>query len=562
MYQNLFEGILVTEFTKFDNPEEFKIGAYLTKNASETSFTVFTNNVLDSSFDEKSFDKLHVNNVIHAEQPGSGKSTYMIDQINSNHSKRHLIIGPTHELLEELESKIDVPFKVICGFEHGCAKYGKNEYPEIEKMHKDRVPAYAICIRHSCVGRCRYREQFQHLKDKEYSIGIPINLLVIVDFNAFDRIYVEESTQKNGQYEDEMKKIEVYKEWKKVQRLFSKKTQEMFISFLKEMDPNILLSSDIDFAYKIRDYNEKVAQSSPDDVSFMKDVCKLNFDRIFLLLEFKKAIDEVNKDKTNLVNTAINNVKSSYLSSGSISKYSIILDWQIVLFYMQMQSGLKQLTYLWATFAMGAFKSEMQLFENWFPRYKTWNLCITSSKKNLSSYIYLYSKKGYFKGYFDKYNFDSIREKIKYQKKLGKKVSVLTFKDVIKRETFLGVDAFHFGASHGVNKYSNYDVLFVIGTYLPGLEFYRKEWVKYYPNEQFPDNINKDGKTDVEYSDDGEYKLPVNEKLRYIYEQNFMEEVYDSIHRVRPLNNSRTIFYYGKNMPYKLKDELYYVKTE
>lgn len=94
------------------------------------------------------------------------------------------------------------------------------------------------------------------------------------------------------------------------------------------------------------------------------------------------------------------------------------------------------------------------------------------------------------------------------------------------------------------------------------MEFYRKEWVKYYPNEQFPDNINKEGKTDIEYSDDGDYKLPINEKLRYIYEQTFMEEVYDSIHRVRPLNSPRTIFYFGKNMPYKLKDELYYVKKD
>lgn len=550
----------MTEFTQFDNPEEFKIGAYLAKNASEISFTVFTNNSLDSSFNKESFDKLYINNVIHAEQPGSGKSTYMIDQINRNNSKRYLIIGPTHELLEELESKIDVPFKVICGFEHGCAKYHDEKYPEIEKMHKDKVPAYAICIRHSCVGRCRYREQFQYLKDKDCSIGIPLNLLVIVDFSAFDRIFVEESTQKNGHYEDEMKKTEVLKEWRKVERLFGKKTHEMFMSFLKEMDPNILLSSDIDFAYEIMDYNEKVAVNSPDDASFMKDVCKLNFDRIFLLLEFKKAIDEANKDKTNLVATEINNVKISYSSAGSISGYSIVLEWQIIIFYMQMQSS--QLTYMWATFDMAAFKSQMQLFESWFSRYKTWNLCITSSKKNLSSEIYLYSKKGYFKGYFDSYKFDSIREKIKYQKKLDKKVAVLTFKDVIKGDTFLGADAFHFGASHGVNKYAKYDVLFVIGTYLPGLEFYRKEWVKYYPNEQFPDNINKEGKTDVEYSDDGEYKLPINEKLRYIYEQNFMEEVYDSIHRVRPLNNPRTIFYYGKNMPYKLKEELYYVKKD
>lgn len=550
----------MTEFTEYKNPEGFNIDSYLIKGIPEGDYTLFTNNTLDSSFDQSSLDKVYINNVIHAEQPGSGKSTYMIDQINSEKSKRHLIIGPTHELLEELESKIKIPFKVICGFEHGCPKYNDKKYPQIKEMHDAKVPAYAICMRLKCAGRCRYREQFAFLKNKKISIGIPVNLLVIVNFDDFDRIFVEESTQKNGHYEDKQKQKELIKEWLKVKHIFGEEKRNKFMSFLKEMDYNILLSSGMDLSYKIREYNEVMAGSSPDDASFMKKVCKLNFDRLIMLLEFKKAMDKTRKDNPDSINTPINNVSVSYSKTGSISGYSIVLDWQIILFYMQMEFD--QLTYMWATFDMAAFKSQMQLFESWFPRYKTWNLCMTSSMKNLSSTIYLYSKNGYYRSYLKEYDLEAIREKIKYQKKLGKKVAVLTYKNAIKKDKFLGADAFHFGASHGVNKYTNYDVLFVVGTYLPGVEFYRKEWVRYHPTEQFPDIINKEGKTDIEYSDDGEYKLPVNEKLRYIYEQTFMEEVYDSIHRVRPLNNPRTIFYYGKNIPYKLKDELYYVKKD
>jgi len=89
--------------------------------------------------------------------------------------------------------------------------------------------------------------------------------------------------------------------------------------------------------------------------------------------------------------------------------------------------------------------------------------------------------------------------------------------------------AINFGAAHGINTFSDYDAIIVIGTYMPNQKTLEKEFNIYFRGEEFPTKFIPKIENNTAFYEDS--------RLQKIYHEQFEQNEYDSINRIRPLNN-------------------------
>lgn len=488
------------------------------------------------------------NHFIDARQPGVGKTTNMLNSINSNTKGKDLVIASTHEFLEEIDKKIKKEFVVLKGFSRACRKYNDEtkEGEIIREMYRKEIPNKVICMYMKCKGACCYRNQFSQASKEDVSVGMPIQFLHLYDFSLFNSVHIEERVQ--GHFELKWNSKEILKELFKLNNYIDPKKLKQIVEYIKNKDLENLQHEADFLSNAIQESNEKKVamyrkvykEVAKPDSRFLNHICKLNVNKLLFYLELES------RDKENKLKTFFNSISLSY---------------QQLLFYKQLNYNIN-LKYNCATFPKNEFLHDLKVFEELYPQYTGVVQIKRSHHKNKNVKIIKMGNSGHYKSHLNS-QLTTYEPKIKklirnekYNKK--KKVCVLTYKRLIKDGIFLGSDAFWFGASHGINKYRKYDVLIVLGTYLPNLDAYKDYFLEHHSDEDVPNFdgfIKSDGKM-----------IPKDERLKAFYKEKFEDDVYDSVHRLRPLwqNNRKniTIYWFGNNVPEKLKEEFDYEERD
>ncbi|WP_094226494.1 hypothetical protein [Methanolobus psychrotolerans] len=472
---------------------------------------------------------------VNAKQPGTGKSTNLINNINENNKlenkKKILVVLPTHELAEEMGKKIENKkyFVILKGLKPGCMNYDKDD--EIRKMYENEVPTAAICSFKKCKGNCHYRNQFSIYKKKGISVLMPKEMLHVIDFNDFDEIYIDERVE--GTFLIEWDQVKIIKQ---ITKLWNHpKVKPDFLNSLKEAvrnkDIGTLSSLSDEFIKKANEYNLLVGTNGKSVSSVMDRACKLRFSNLIMFLEFEKE-------------------------TGETKYYKSIIHYQHLLFYKQLDAGCK-IEYLCASFPQEIFLNRLKKFEKLFPAYKGYVVICSTNITNKGVIIYKHGDSGFYKNHIEN-QIESSKSRIlkvikreKYNR--GKKVCILTYKKLVNnKKKFFGCDVIWFGASHGINKFAEYDVIIVIGTYMLNMDAYIEYYLENMEDECLPDfsDFTKE---------DGILK-PKDPKLRKFYEELIENDVYDSVHRLRPLQKRKdgadvVIHWFGNNISQRLLDE-------
>ncbi|AFV22856.1 hypothetical protein Mpsy_0647 [Methanolobus psychrophilus R15] len=218
----------------------------------------------------------------------------------------------------------------------------------------------------------------------------------------------------------------------------------------------------------------------------------------------------------------------------------------------------KTITYIDATFAKrkSLYKELILQFKELFPEYTC--ICeIIEQDAEINSNIWIPKN---FNCKFNKSDMQDdlkayqkiIQNKITYLKNLGKKICILTYQNQIKKDdkTLFGCPALHFGSAGGINKFENNDVLFVIGTYRPPEDWFRKQWNLYYAarHGEMPSlRWIVDEKNRTSY--------PSNEMLNYLFQSIWIPiQTENIIHRVRPSRHDVDVYWFGYNIPESFKN--------
>jgi hypothetical protein len=551
-------------------------------------------------------------NIIDARQPGIGKTEDLVEHVAANPHKRYLIIANTHMVLEEMVTRVhainpEVRCQIIKGFSKACPKYD-----EVKDLHEKGVHARTICTRMNCAnspGRpCTYRTQWDIWNEDGNiicNVLIPINMVHIFDFADFDEAIIEESTSTNGYYEYEFNRQDIITDlsllvgfgklsMKDLVRLVKamsegdvktirgmepmlteainahnthismkyQKNKHMFLNcVVKSRIPSVVMYMDLMAAMKSAkvveiekksaasiEYSHKCIEQELADIEFHEDVTpqeiaefKAKFKAEFRI-PLLGTIDEIERSKDASIQRIEKNKKEDYLKTS----------WQNIIFYKQLQAGC-DVYYNNTIFPERLFLSQLQQFQAMFPEYRQESIIYETFHTNKNSTIEFRTNTGFYKTHILKQfkdHYKKIKDKVRYHKKKGQKVAIVTFKVIVDKGKgkFCGADAFYYGSFGGVNTFRDYDVLIVIGTLIPPEEWYQEKWDAMYPGEDMPPIMYD--------KSDPEYMVPENERLMLLFEELWLPEVYNIIHRVRPLQHNVKIFWYGKNIPPKLRSEL------
>ncbi|WP_407282353.1 hypothetical protein V7O61_06555 [Methanolobus sp. WCC1] len=536
-------------------------------------------------------------NIIDCRQPGSGKTQNAVEYVAVHPEMKFLIIGNTHLLLEEINSRIAeinpaAKGRVIRGFSKACPKYETHD--DIKDAHEAGVPPKAICIRMECQnspGRpCGYRTQYEGLFDElgqpQINVLIPINLIEAFDFSVFDCIIIEESTATNGKYERDYDFAFIKKEMGKLQysRGYGKsgflkyEDQLDFIRAINKRDAKAIkkmapmLQEAID---KHNTYTAVMHQKRKMQSTFIDDIVKVRLNSLIMCLEFRNGrmkkrltkIEQINReiladntyqeaqmkeilaDLNKLKNDALKNYQHSIDMEKATDTDHFQATWQEIIFYQQLRAKC-DIRYNNTTFSKRIFLRQVENFQQLFPEYRQESIIVESDNVNQDTRIKVKNNNGFYKSYIESYyklHGKELRNTINYWKRKNKKILAITFKQLVKNGKFCGVDAFWFGGFGGTNDFRDYDILIVFGSPIPPESWYQETLESTFPDEEMPETI--------EYEDTPDWKRPTNEMLRFLFDEVWMMQIYNDIHRVRPLEHNVKIIWFGKNIPPKLTRE-------
>ena len=243
------------------------------------------------------------------------------------------------------------------------------------------------------------------------------------------------------------------------------------------------------------------------------------------------------------------------------------LTWLEVIMFKQMRSNVSVIfTDTMLQFKHEEFVEKIRRFQQRFPEYTQRTILHYTAETNKASVIKQVPTNAFFTGYVkaDLKGQSSAKKFISNQKAKhpDKKICVLTYKKLItndkhkiqgKEYTFMGCDAFWFGSAGGINKFEDYDLLVVIGTYMPPTPWYKDMWAETYPSIPFP---YADEEFLFETSEDKREVMPADSKLRTMFQNRWIPEIYNCVHRIRPLSHDVEIQWFGKNIPHALEREL------
>ncbi|ADI73268.1 hypothetical protein Metev_0343 [Methanohalobium evestigatum Z-7303] len=355
---------------------------------------------------------------------------------------------------------------------------------------------------------------------------MPIHFLfyVDIDFNSFDNIFIEETINNNNLRKQSQ--VDYLKEIFKLNN--GNKNIKHLLNNIRDciLDYDYEKFSELqnDFSSVIYEHNRSILN---DDRKRKMDFCNINTNELFFHLLFNRT---------------------------SNPNPQTACEWLI--FYKQMESG-KNIVYNSASFRKHQFFHHLRMFREIFPQYSPVIRLYHTEHSNPNTHIIRMTKdraiyKSWMLSYFDDYS-DRLWKLVKNKRyNQNKDVCFLTYKYLIenkldkhgltKENTIFGSQAFWFGAGHGINTYEGFDVLIVFGDHLAGSQHYREYFLAYYPRDDLPN------------FDDVDKGIPQDRRLLEQFYA-FQLDIYDAVHRLRPLKNNITIYWFGLYIPPELLNE-------
>jgi len=149
----------------------------------------------------------YIRETIHdSRQQGIGKSYRIIQQVIEEKDKNHVIIAPSHALLDEYcihFENAEVEHVKLMGFKKTCSILRDKKNPDYEDVLNfydvKKLFPYTICMLMGCKdsGNCQYKKQWSSIYDENRNICktvlLPANLLPLIDFQEFSgEVFVDE----------------------------------------------------------------------------------------------------------------------------------------------------------------------------------------------------------------------------------------------------------------------------------------------------------------------------------------------------------------------------------
>ena len=189
-----------------------------------------------------SVGRTHYHHKINADQPGSGKTKELIEKLEATEEGQDLIIGSSHELLDELKTRCARKIVIMRGFTKSCSNWNQNvdgELTDVAKkirlMHEKEVPNHVICACMECQNRCHYREQFTDYKEPDIIIAMPVQLVHLFDeFSQFNSVNIEERVQ--GKFDLKWDSDKIKMEFYKLKNNLSIKYYNKILEAIKTKD--------------------------------------------------------------------------------------------------------------------------------------------------------------------------------------------------------------------------------------------------------------------------------------------------------------------------------------
>ena len=117
---------------------------------------------------------------------GCGKS-YNLRQKLKDFDGNFIVISKEHKLLDEYE---ELPNCVhLKGFNSLCSKFDEDL---VQIMFKKELPRSLICTTMECKGKCKYKDQFKDLEDKNILMTLAMLNTGIIDTAEYDFIAFDE----------------------------------------------------------------------------------------------------------------------------------------------------------------------------------------------------------------------------------------------------------------------------------------------------------------------------------------------------------------------------------
>jgi hypothetical protein len=290
----------------------------------------------------------------------------------------------------------------------------------------------------------------------------------------------------------------------------------------------------------------------------------LDFAKIYnVKTTFKNNVESQHVDDEYMF-ACINSLRTHYKIADDVDAV-IKVKFMHMLFFMHMSSCRKiEIADATLRFRQEYFLKDLMEFKKWFPEYKV-KVTMKIATKESDSVIWIRHD------IIDKINKTGIRDRNEWKKNYekfkwiikklddqGKSVCVLTFMDKITfidgnkdNGKLLGCPAFYYKSAPGVNKWEDYDVVIVIGTFLPSTDELEGFWNEYYAKEHgkmpgFKWTTNDKTRT----------VLPTHPLVKDLFEKFVLNgEIYNTVHRVRPGNKPTEIYWFSYNLPSALKEE-------
>ena len=511
-----------------------------TKIKEDFSLTRYISDDVDNSKDTI------LNYYVDRSQPGSGKTQEVKKKIKAQANvekesrKKYLIFGQEYIQLNEYKG---VPCCVkMESFKNSCLSYtevsplynkGKGIPPKwicIFKGYQNGV--YQKCENYNL---CSYKEQ-QKARGQPVSIANIIHSAPTFSLNEYEEVFFEENTIGSKEIEWNQKKIETelrklhgaYKQMEEGGERFKSNTTE-YLEVLKKVIEGTITYQDMKNIYfhlnnAIELTNIEASKTSKSFKELKQRVFSIYIDDLINFLKYRNVVGNYNKIG---------------------GKHKISIPWSFLIFDLMVQYPDTKFTHLSASFPVEITKKHIKVWEEITPGYRiklnvtnshfTPHTCICYLHKNLrvtddKFADMLPDVKNEINRIKNKNHKRSVREGKEYKDFVLSKKKHLTFEnDNDKMGTFAGSQAIYFGADHGINYFSDYHTLFVIGSNLPRVEDLKKHFHELFQREPEPDSYFPRIKEDrLSYY----YKDP---RLQKIYKEMYEDSERDSIHRIRPL---------------------------
>lgn len=428
---------------------------------------------------------------------------------------------------------------VMDNFKKTCELYQYRE--DIRKMYANKISPGLICrymayqskknggkTKCESADTCLYRLQMKE-KNGNVSVAGILHTAPIFDFAKYKQVIYEENTTGNKKLKFDC--VKFANEFMKLSHIYisgNEKSKEEFFKLIKKINEGTITYSYLkklsdDLLYAIIETNQIAAKHSKSFKDFMSTAFTLYLDDVLQFLKYR--------------NIHPNRTKIGKFEEISVPWTYIILDYMV-------QYPDANFLHLSSSFQVEITKHHIDVWERLTPGHRI-KMIIKNSNFTSDTEIRVYKDDRVTTDNIEemtpliKNELKKIRERCRYRTKkegIEHKVMVLTKKKWIKLEnkndnigTFMGFPATHFGANQGINQFSDYSTLAVIGSHIPNPDDLKAMFAETYPKKSLQSQLIP------KITDDGLSYFYSDPRLQLIYKEQFEDSERDSIHRLRPL---------------------------